>query len=335
MPSTVYRGAFDSATASAIPIIWEPVFEYKSQKPRGVADLCWNISDRVQGKGNKYRINILEPLGTPGGSYQGAGALAGTAGQMGAGHANDYFSGSGLLQTWDYAGNGTIPSNLYAGAAAPRTCEMVMRLHAHGVTVDPDVNEMAVSDMVEAYTPLLIEDLYQGMERQLCMWAGSAVFSQFVGGATNFSSSTTFAQGLAKLMLNGGDKLRMGKGLVKAVLPLAQLDEIVTDTNVMNAQIRGTKEGVLVTGNVPEVFGVPIFLSDSLYAPTYAVGFLMYKKALAWGRKYAAKIETDRQDLINKVLVYSTWGVCAPHSYATLAGTGAGELLVQYRINNT
>jgi len=123
------------------------------------------------------------------------------------------------------------------------------------------------------------------------------------------------------------------------VLPLMQLDHIISDPNVVNASVRGTREGVAVTGKMGTLYGVPIHLSQKCYSSTGLHGFVANKKAIAWGRKYNVKIETDRQDLINKVIAYCTWGVRSIHAFDVLgAATGNqlnGQLLTRYVLKPT
>lgn len=284
-----------------IPTVWEPMFEFTANQPRGLAERVWNISDRVQGSGNTYNLTILP-------------AYAPTAPT---GTAPDQSFASGNVMTW--VGDDSTKQANYVTVGTPTQKQIKFRLNNIAIKLDPDIQTFSVSDLAEAYTPVLAESLYQAIELELfyligntTLWPSNATF-EIGTDATPFSEAN-FLSGLGTLLTNAKDKLAPGDSEIFAVYDLNQIDNVLNVGNIVNASVRGEKNGAAMTGRIKTVYGVDFMFTGNV--PTQGAGnsnFLFARKAMAYGRKSNAKIETDRQDLITKIIAHCIWGANQVH----------------------
>lgn len=285
--------------AGLIPTLWEPQLEYVAQQPRGVAEAFWDVSDKVQGPGNTYKINILP-------------ALTVTAGFA-----------SGDLRTWAVGG-----SVNYNGGLTPFTVSLALSLKAVGIAIEPDVEDFSVTKLADAYLPVMAEAIYQGIDIDILNLYSEFASGDNVGSSTANWTIADFLLGLQRLRKNAKDKLKDGDD-VMGFYCIGQLDKILSFSDVVNASVRGERVGAAVDGVLRTVYGVKIKLTENIVSSTGRRNLIAAKKAIVWGKKYPAKIETDRVDLVEKVIAYCNWGCKSAHSNTTYSGTGK-DLAVQH-----
>lgn len=274
------------------------MFEHAAQQPRGVAEHFWDVSSQVQGPGNIYKINILPALSVVAGF------------------------GSGDLRVWS-AGS----SVNYVSALTSVAITLTQSLKEVGIAIEPDVQDFSVAALADAYVPVLAEAVYQGLDIDLLNQYGDFYASDTVGSSTTNFTLANFLLALARLRKNAKDKMADGEPFV-GVYDLGQMDKILSYSDIVNAAVRGTGPGAAVNGKIPLVYGGEIMLTGNVISSTGRRNFVAAKKALVWGKKYAAKIETDRQDLITKVIAYCNWGVDSGYSYTTFGNTAGSDLWV-------
>lgn len=275
------------------------MFEFVAQQPRGVAEKFWDVSDKVQGPGNVYKINILPALSV----------VAGFA--------------TGDLRTWAVGG-----SVNYVASLTPSVITLTQSLKHVGIQIEPDVEDYSVTALADAYVPVLAEAAYQGLDIDLLNLYSEFNASDNVGAATTNFTLADFLLALQRLRKNAKDKMADGEQFV-GIYDLGQMDKILSFSDIVNAAVRGTGPGAAVNGKIPLVYGGEILLTGNVISSTGRRNLVAARKAMVWGKKYAAKIETDRQDLITKVIAYCNWGVKSAHSNTTY-GAGGKDLAIQH-----
>lgn len=291
--------AVDTTThATVIPTVWEPMFEFVAQQPRGVAEKFWDVSERTQGPGKIFKINILPKLSVVAGF------------------------GSGDLRVW--AAGSTVN---YVSSLTSLPITLTQSLKHVGIQIEPDIEDFSVSALADAYVPVLAEAVYQGLDIDILNLYSEFNSSDTVGSSTSNFTLADFLLALQRLRSNAKDKMADGEPFV-GIYNLGQMDKILSYSDIVNAAVRGTGPGAAVNGKIPLVYGGEILLTGNVISSTGRRNLVAARKAIVWGKKYAAKIETDRQDLITKVIAYCNWGVKSAHSYTTYSSTGGSDLAV-------
>ena len=295
--------------ANLIPSVWEPAVEFQAQQPRGVAQRIWDVSSRVKGKGNVYKVNILPKL-----------AVAQTAGSPGTWVAPP----TSVLQAWSSGGTAS-----YASTLTPFLITLTTTLKYVGITIDPDVEEYSVTGLADAYAPVVAEAIYQGVDIDVLNLYSHLASGDNVGTATTNWNEADFLLGLSRLYSNGKDKLVPGTTPIFGVYDLGQIDNVLSFAGVSNAAVRGEKNGAYMTGRIGLVYGVDLMFTGNVMSSSGRRNMIFAKKAFMYGRKSNAKIETDRQDLITKIIATCSWGSTSAHSNTTYGGSGS-DLAIQH-----
>lgn len=293
--------------ASLIPTVWEPAVEFAAQQPRGIAQRIWDVSSRVKGKGNVYKVNILPAL-----------SVSQTAGSPGT-----WAAGSDL-KSWTVGG-----SVNYVSSLTPFVITLTMSLKQVGIKIEPDVEDFSVTGLADAYSPVVAEAVYQGVDIDALNLYSEFNAGDNVGSSTTNWSEADFLLGLSRLFANGRDKLVPGTTPIFGVYDLGQIDNVLSFSGVTNAAVRGEKNGATMTGRIGMVYGVDLMFTGNVLSSTGRRNLLFAKKAMIYGRKSVAKVETDRQDLITSVIAHCVWGVKSAHSNTTYGGSGR-DLAVQH-----
>lgn len=280
--------------AGVIPTVWEPLFEFAAQQPRGVAEQVWDVSEKVQGAGNVYKLNILPALSVVAGF------------------------GSGDVRPWTVGG-----SVNYVASLSPSTMTMTLSLKQVGITIEPDVAELSVSDLADAYTPIGSEAMYQGVDIDAFNLYSEFNSSDNVGSATTNFTEADFLTALTTLLKNAKDKAMPGDTPIYGWYDLGQYDNVLGWSNIISASTRGEKGlGPVATGRVETVYGAKLNFTSNVISSSGRRNMLFMKKAIAYGRKQFPQVETDRQDLITKLIFWCIWGVKSVHSNTTYGGGG-------------
>ena len=205
---------------------------------------------------------------------------------------------------------------------------MTLSLKQVGIQIEPDVEDFSVASLADNYVNVLAEAAYQGLDIDALNLYSEFNASDNVGSSTTNFTVPDFLLALQRLRSNAKDKMAAGDPFV-GIYNLGQLDKILSFSDIVSASVRGAGPGAVVNGKIPLVYGGEIMLTGNVISSTGRRNLIASRKAIAWGKKYPAKIETDRQDLITKVIAYCNWGVKSVHSNTTYGG-GGKDLAVQH-----
>ena len=208
-------------------------------------------------------------------------------------------------------------------------------VYAHGL-LDERVANTSIVDAVQAYAPPIVESVYQNVEITLATLFQSAVAN--VGGAGEWAEGD-FLSAISTLLTNGGDKVEIGQ--IFGVYDTAKWDAIMGTGNIINASIRGETNSGAKTGMVEMAYGVKLFFTANVTAPSFLSNAIFVRDSMWIARKNNAKFETQR----NVTGSAAVGGLTTSLACSTMYGVGflhksttpqfSSDLIVEHRTSTT
>lgn len=197
------------------------------------------------------------------------------------------------------------------------------------------INEPAaltgITDLVQAYSPMLAESIYQAIDIDIATLFQSLVNN--VGGAVEWSEGD-FLSAISTLLSNGGDKVELGQ--IFGVYHPSKWDAIMATGNIVNASIRGETNSAAKTGMVEMAYGVKLFFTANVTTSTTLRNAIFVRDCFWMARKNRPKVELERDlatGLVTKVVASHMYGTAILHKSTTPQFTT--DLGVEHRTTTT
>jgi hypothetical protein len=268
-----------------IPTLWENRIQYAANRRRGLTRMINDTGSRWFGPGGTINWPVMQVW---------PAALA--------------YTGAVLTDQ-------TTANNIGASIITPSW------IYTHAILRE-DSMQTGIVDLVQAYAPIMAEQLYQKVDIDIAILFQTAV--AFVGAAASEWNEGDFLAGISTLLTNGGDKVEIGN--IYGAYHTAKWDAIMSTGNIVNASVRGEQNSAAKTGMVEMAYGVKLFFTANIQPAAGPVApysnAIFVKDAIWMARKNRPKVELQR----NLTGAASVAGTGLSTTVACSTGYGVGYL---------